>query len=98
MHNIGKDSITVNNPKPLEDNLDAFEKFKFSNLTDRKVIYEDGNLLGKIVDVGFEFPSGDITNFQISESKSSVLRSNKETIAINKVRAMGEDAIIVYHR
>ncbi|WP_353894269.1 PRC-barrel domain-containing protein [Proteinivorax hydrogeniformans] len=93
---MGKDSVTVDEPKTVEEINKGLTNFKWSSLSGRKVIEEDGSIIGTVSDISFKFPEGDIVEVEVNQAKSKVLAS-KETVSIERVRAIGEDAIIVYN-
>ncbi len=69
----------------------------FSNLKKKDVVnINTGKNLGKIIDLSFDYPSGVICNFVISNCKVSLFNSGSTMqISLENIKKIGEDVILV---
>jgi uncharacterized protein YrrD len=94
---IGFNRININISKSIKNSIELGQDY-LTTLTNNanfynqpEVITKGGNILGRIIDIFFEFPSGAIDAIEITQSLNST--SNK--INMNSVIAKGECSYIV---
>ena len=100
IHSIGKDAVTVEEVDHSVGSEVSKElgDYKASSLIGRNILLENGSTIGKIGEINFNFPEGDILSFAINDPKNSLFGGEKGTIDIQKVRAIGKDALIVFNQ
>jgi uncharacterized protein YrrD len=64
-------------------------------LTKNEVITQGGNILGRVTDIYFEFPSGKIDAFEVTEDLIQRFSPRTKKIYLRDVITMGENTLIV---
>ncbi len=97
---IGRDALIIDSSEAIRkasDVHDSIAKIAKNNtyLTDTNIMTEDGNALGKIVDIYFDFPTGNVIEFEVSSGALKDIKSGKKKFKIEDVITIGKDATIV---
>ncbi|SES65261.1 PRC-barrel domain-containing protein [Anaerobranca gottschalkii] len=95
---IGSDAVTVENLEFDKDIPKELESYRFTNLVGRNIMLENGSILGKLGEITFSFPSGEITTLTIKDNKTNLFGEEKGEVEMSKIRTIGKDAIIVFNR
>lgn len=98
VYNIGADAVTIENLDFNQEISKEFSNFTISSLVGRKMILEDGTIVGKVGGINFKFPQGEISSISITDNKNSIFGEDKGNVDINRIRAIGKDAIIIYDK
>lgn len=89
---FGRDAIIIDCPLTSVENTE--ECFNIQKLKGCKVICNQGNELGLIVDILFE-PDGQIVGFELSQGIINDIVTGRQLISKEAVCTYGEDCIIV---
>lgn len=101
IHKVGEDAVIIQSENVIKKASEVSERIasiaKDSQfLTNTKIVSEDGKDLGKISDIYFELPSGNVIEFEVSQGLKD-LSSGKKRIKVSDIITIGEDATIVKH-
>ncbi|SHJ96960.1 Uncharacterized protein YrrD, contains PRC-barrel domain [Anaerobranca californiensis DSM 14826] len=94
---IGSDAVTVENLEFDQDIPKELESYRFTNLVGRNIMLENGSTLGKLGEIIFSFPGGEVTGIKIIDNKTNLFGEEKGEIEISKIRTIGKDVIIVFN-
>jgi uncharacterized protein YrrD len=107
---IGKDAVTIEDETKISeatDNIVDTESTRDPSqetaatidkdfaLVGNRIMTDTGKDLGKIIDLYFEFPNGEVTKMEISRSVTEDLISGTKVLSMNQVISIGKDCIIV---
>ncbi|QNO13650.1 PRC-barrel domain-containing protein [Alkalicella caledoniensis] len=98
VHSIGKDAVTIEDLEQNNDTPTDLTDFKASTLIGRNILQENGSTIGKVGEINFSFPEGAMVSISINDAKNSLFGGEKGMVDLDKIRAIGKDAVIVYNQ
>jgi uncharacterized protein YrrD len=103
---IGKDAITIKDSSccvssdDKTDDKGAIMIDDHNFITKNRVVTVSGNEIGRVSDIYFDFPSGAVTQIEVSEGLIENITTGNKTIHVSDIVTIGKDHIIVidqYH-
>jgi uncharacterized protein YrrD len=100
IYNVGEDAVMIKDDSAVKSAGQVEAKVKqIANsdtyLSKGKIVTVAGQELGRVTDIYFNSPDGQVTDFEVSEGALSDIQSGRKTVKISDIVTIGEDAIIV---
>ena len=101
IQSIGEDAILIENESLIidadnqHDNVVSSIANDDNFLTKNEVMTESGTKLGRVTDIYFNFPGGDVDAIEVSEGLLKNITSGTKKVRITDVITIGEDNLIV---
>lgn len=98
MVGVGSDAVTIHDASDLND-LSKFPHLqgqaRMTDIIGAKVVATDGDDLGRVGDIEFDLPGGQITAYLLHEGIINRLRGEQHDIPREKVQSIGRNLIVV---
>ncbi|MEN6412585.1 MAG: PRC-barrel domain-containing protein [Veillonellales bacterium] len=97
LHSIGRDAVMVRNSALIQE-LSTFvssRSYHLRELIDKQIFTEAGLQLGTLVDIRFNAVTGEISDYQVSDSVVGDLLSGRLAMPLPPVQIVGEEKLIV---
>ncbi len=95
---LGHDAIMVRNHSVIQHCACIFEItsiYYIKDLFEKEVVTEDGQQLGRLVDVFFDTSTGEMKWYQLSDSLVTDLLYGRKMMPLPKIQIVGKDKVIV---
>jgi uncharacterized protein YrrD len=100
VYSIGHDAVLVKsikarqNAAKVSSTLSRIAKSD-THLSQTHIITEDGDDLGRVTDILFDFQTGQVQEFEVSQGGLKDLQSGKKRVKVEDIVTIGKDATIV---
>lgn len=99
VHSIGKDAVIIPNELVIKTDSQVPERVSVianseQTLVKDNVVTEQGLKLGRVSDLIFEFPGGQVVELEVSQGTIGNLASGKKTVKTRDIVTVGENLIV----
>lgn len=95
---IGRDAVMVRGSEVVRD-LACFSSssniYRLNDLMNKQIYTDAGFLLGILMDVAFDATTGEIREYQVSDSVITDLLYGRQTMPLPQAQVIGQDKVIV---